>query len=163
MSILKHFSDDEKARYAYERRMMLLSLQTTIDNENRDNKALAEAAQQQAEAAQQQAEAAQQQAEAAQQQAEAAQQQAQEAQARAEQEAAARTLLELRLLASQQQQAQTLRQHLRVLYVQRFDAPLPLPMTAALADATLEQLTAWLSAFISASATDLLALTCPAP
>jgi predicted transposase/invertase (TIGR01784 family) len=229
MSILKHFSDDEKARYAYERRMMLLSLQTTIDNENRDNKAQAEVAQQQAEAARQQAEAARQQAEAAQQQAEAAQQQAEAAQqqaeaaqqqaeaaqqqaeaarqqaktaharaeqesaraeqesaraeqesaraeqestraeqesTRAEQESAARVEAERRLQGAQQrqqQQRQTLRQSLVDIYTKRFNAALPQALSAALDDATLDQLAAWIPVWISAAASEVIAAATQRP
>jgi predicted transposase/invertase (TIGR01784 family) len=157
MSILKHFSDDEKARYAYERRMMLLSLQTTIDNENRDNKAQAHAAQQQAEAALARAE--QESARAEQESARAEQESA-----RAEQESAARADaerrlqdIERRLQESEQQQAQALRQSMQSIYAQRFNAPPPPALHAALESASLPQLTAALPRFLADPPDTLLA------
>jgi predicted transposase/invertase (TIGR01784 family) len=173
MTILKHFSDDEKARYAYERRMMLLSLQTTIDNENRDNKAQAEAAQQQAEAARQQAKTAhafaeQESARAEQESARAEQESARAEQesARAEQESAARVAAERRLQDAQQrqqQQRQTLRQSLVDIYTKRFNAALPQALSAALEDATLDQLAAWIPLWISAPAAVIAATTLKPP
>jgi predicted transposase/invertase (TIGR01784 family) len=151
MTVLKHFSDDDKARYEYERRMQIQSIQATIDSE------LKEKTQQIAELESQRIEL--------ESQRDQLESQRDQLESRVHQEAIARAQAEQHLLAAQQQQeSQTLalRQSLQSLYIARF-GPLPPQLTLALTSAPLPLLTSWLPLFASALASDLLALASSPP